>query len=363
MTTSDLPKRYHRQKLILGLAGTAIGWGYLLLLVKTPAAARLADVTAVSVNPYWHFLLFTLALSLIAQVYSLPLSFISGYLMEHRYDLSNQTLAAWAWEQLKGALVGAVIGLPLALVFYYCLRTFGGGWWLPVGVVLFIFSVVLGRLAPVLIFPLFYKFEPLAEGETLSERIREAARSVGLNVQGVFRFNMSKTTKKANAAFTGLGRSKRVLLADTLLDNFTGDEIMAVVAHELGHFRLRHIWQGMAEGTAITFLGLFIVARLHGGLSGGDVTTLAALPWLGLLLGVYGFLTGPITNWQSRRREFAADHFGAELMAGGEALASGLERLADLNLADRNPHPVVEFLFHGHPSIKRRVEALGNTAG
>ncbi|MEE9464175.1 MAG: M48 family metallopeptidase, partial [Candidatus Neomarinimicrobiota bacterium] len=294
----DLPKRYHRQKLILGLAGTAIGWGYLLLLVETAAAARLVDVTAVSLNPYWHFLLFTLVLGLIAQVYSLPLAYISGYLLEHRYQLSNQTPAAWAWERLKGVLVGAVIGLPLALVFYYCLRTFGSGWWLPVGVVLFLFSVVLGRLAPVLIFPLFYKFETLTEGETLSERIREAARSVGLNVQGVFRFNMSKTTKKANAAFTGLGRSKRVLLADTLLDNFTGDEIMAVVAHELGHFRLRHIWKGMAEGTAITFLGLFIVARLHTGLSGGEVTALAALPWLGLLLGVYGFLTGPITNWQ-----------------------------------------------------------------
>jgi STE24 endopeptidase len=147
------------------------------------------------------------------------------------------------------------------------------------------------------------------------------------------------------------------------LDNFTGDEIEAVVAHELGHFRLRHIWKGLAEGTALTFAGLFIVARLHAGLSGGEVASLAALPWLGLLLGVYGFVTGPLTNYSSRRREFAADGFARELMGSGEALASGLERLADLNLADRDPHPAVEFLFHGHPSIKRRVGALGNKVG
>ncbi len=359
MTGADRPKRYHRQKLLLSLTSTALGWGYLLWLVLTPAAARLVETTAYSPNQYLHFLLFGLVLGLIAQVYALPISFTSGYLLEHKYSLSNQTIAAWAWERLKGSLVGSVIGLPLALVFYYCLRTFGAGWWLPVGVVLFLFSVVLGRLAPVLIFPLFYKFEPLDEGVSLSAGIQELARSVGLNVQGVFRFNLSKTTKKANAAFTGLGHSKRVLLADTLLDNFTDDEILAVVAHELGHFRLRHIWKGLAEGTAITFVGLFIVARLHAGLSGDEVASLAALPWLGLLLGVYGFVTGPISNNISRRREFAADGFARELMGSGKALASGLERLADLNLADRDPHPAVEFLFHGHPSIKRRVAALG----
>ncbi|MEE9465625.1 MAG: M48 family metalloprotease, partial [Candidatus Neomarinimicrobiota bacterium] len=104
-------------------------------------------------------------------------------------------------------------------------------------------------------------------------------------------------------------------------------------------------------------------ARLRAGLSGGDVTALAALPWLGLLLGVYGFITGPLTNWQSRRREFAADGFAVKLMGDGAPLASGLERLADLNLADRDPHTAVEFLFHGHPSIKKRVEALGNKVG
>ncbi len=364
------------------MLSTGLEWAYLLLLVLTPLAARLVELTRLSGHPYLHFLLFSLAAGLIVQVFLLPLSFAGGYLVEHRYCLSNQSPAAWAWERLKGLLVGSALGLPLALVFYACLRTFGPGWWLPVGVVVFLFAVMLGRLAPIFIFPLFYKFEPLADDHPLKKRIENLCVSAGLNVAGIYRFNLSKTTKKANAAFTGLGRAKRVLLADTLLDQFPDEEIAAVVAHELGHFRLRHIWKGVGLGMVLTFIGLFVVARIHTGLAGGEVTALATLPWLVLLLSVYGFVTGPLSNAYSRRQEFAADRYSVKLIDEGDSLATapsamlraspsavlrtgpsaalraGLERLAELNLADRDPHPVVELLFHGHPSIKRRLAAL-----
>ncbi len=356
-------KRYHRTKLILSLASIGLGWAYLLLLVLTPLAVWLVELTrlsapAGSANPYLHFLLFSMAAGLIAQVFSLPLAFTSGYVVEHRYGLSNQSPAAWAWERLKGLLVGAALGLPLALVLYACLRSFGVGWWLPVGVVVFLFAVVLGRLAPILIFPLFYKFEPLADDHPLKARIEDLCHSEGLKVTGVYRFNLSKTTKKANAAFTGLGRARRVLLADTLLDQFPNEEIAAVIAHELGHFRLRHIWKGMALGMVLTFIGLFLVARIHFGLAGEEVAALATLPWLALLLSIYGFVTGPLTNAYSRLHEFAADRYSSKLLGEGNALADALDRLAELNLADQDPHPVVEFLFHSHPSIKRRLAAL-----
>jgi STE24 endopeptidase len=316
------------------------------------------DATGVSANPYVHFLLFGLAAGLIAQVFSFPLSFTSSYVVEQRYGLSNQSIAAWLWERLKGFLVGGVIGLPLALVFYACLRIFGAEWWLPIGIVVFLFSIVLGRLAPILIFPLFYKFESLADDHPLRDRIVELCGNAGLAVTGIYRFNLSKTTKKANAAFTGLGRAKRVLLADTLLDQFPNDEILAVVAHELGHFRLKHIWKGMAFGMILSFLGLFLVARLHAGFSGGEVAALVTLPILALLLSVYSFITGPLSHAFSRRHEYAADRYSSEVMGESQALAAGLERLADLNLADRAPHPLVEFLFHSHPSINRRLAAL-----
>ncbi len=357
--TASAPKQYHRLKLTLSLTGTFIGWAYLYLLVSTPLASWLADGSAMSSNPYLHLLLFAIAAALLAQLFSFPLSFYSGYVVEHRYSLSNQTVKSWFWEQAKGTLVGGVIGLPVLLFFYYALRTYGVGWWFPVGAFVFLFSVILGRLAPVLIFPLFYKFEPLDEQSPLTKTIAAMCAAQGLSVEGVFRFNMSKTTRKANAAFTGLGKSKRVLLADTLLDHFTEDEIAAIVAHELGHFKLRHIWVGMIQGTLMTFLGLYIVAQLHHFLSGGDVAGLIYLPWLGLLMGVYSFLTGPISNALSRRHEFAADRFSSAMMGSGEPLINGLERLATMNLADRDPHPAVEFMFHSHPSIKKRVEAVG----
>ncbi len=357
------PKAYHRTQLALSLSSTAAGWAYLLLLVLTPLSAWLAAATKLTANPYLHFVLFGLAAGVLAQVYALPLSFLSGYLVEHRYQLSNQSLAGWAWERTKGALVGAAVGLPLALVFLACLRAFGAGWWLPVGGVLILFTVVLGRLAPTLIFPLFYEFEALADDHPLKERIGTLSSSVGLNVAGVFRFNLSKTTKKANAAFTGLGRAKRVLLSDTLLEQFPDDEILAVVAHELGHFKMRHIWKGMALGIVLTVVGLKLVASVHASITAGNVTDLATLPWLALLLGLYSFATAPLANAYSRRNEFAADGYSRRLLGSGRDLASGLQRLAELNLADRDPHPLVEFMFYNHPSITRRLVALAEDGG
>jgi STE24 endopeptidase len=356
---SSLPKRYHRIKLILSLVSTGLEWLYLLVLVMTPLSAELVSFTELSGNPYLHFLLFGLIAGIIIQVVLWPLSFTSGYVVEHNYGLSNQTVGAWIWERIKGMLVGGVIGIPLALLFYFCLRIFGVGWWLPVGIALLLFSVVLGRLAPILIFPLFYKFEPLASEDSLKHSVGTLCDAVGLTVEGIYRFNFSKTTKKANAAFTGLGRAKRVLLADTLLNEFSQDEIMAVVAHELGHFKLKHIRKGMAFGIVLTLLGLFVVARLHATVVDGQVAALVSLPWLLLFLSIYGFVTGPISNSYSRQHEYTADRFAAKLIGDGTALASSLERLGQLNLADRNPHPVVEFLFHSHPSLAKRLDALG----
>jgi STE24 endopeptidase len=325
----------------------------------TPLSAGLVRFTELSGNPYLHFLLFGISAGIIIQVLLWPLSFTSSYIVEHHYGLSNQTVGAWIWERIKGMLVGGVIGIPLAMLFYFCLRIFGVGWWLPVGIVLLLFSVVLGRLAPILIFPLFYKFEPLASEDSLKHSVGILCDSVGLTVEGVYRFNLSKTTKKANAAFSGLGRAKRVLLADTLLDEFSQDEIMAVVAHELGHFKLKHIWKGMAFGIVLTMLGLYVVARLHATVADGQVAALVSLPWLVLFLSIYGFITGPISNAYSRRHEYAADRFAVALIGAGTTLASSLERLGELNLADRNPHPIVELLFHSHPSLAKRLDALG----
>jgi STE24 endopeptidase len=224
--------------------------------------------------------------------------------------------------------------------------------------VLFVVSVVLARLAPTFIFPLFYKFKPLEDGE-MKRRILALCERAGMAVEGVFVFNMSKNTKKANAAFTGIGKSKRVILGDTLVANFTDEEIETIFAHELGHFKLRHIWMMMIVGTVSTFLGLFLTAQLyHTSLAWfgfSSIDQLAALPLLSLWLGLYSLVTTPISNAISRAHERQADRYAVELTSNAQAFTNALLKLAKINLADPSPHPVVEFMFHSHPSIEKRV--------
>lgn len=352
-------KQYHRIKIWLSLASTALFFAVTLVVVLTGLSVAVENyVRQFTANDYVALLLFAALLGLMETVVAFPLKYYSGFHIEHRFRLSNQTFGQWLWEGLKGALVGMVIGTPILLAFYYCLKVAGELWWLPVGGVLFVVSVVLARLAPTLIFPLFYKFKPLEDGE-MKQRILALCERVGMAVEGVFVFNLSKNTKKANAAFTGIGKSKRVILGDTLVANFTDEEVETVVAHELGHFKLKHIWVMMIVGTVSTFLGLFLTAQLyHMSLVWFGFTSidqLAALPLLSLWLGLYSLITTPISNAISRAHERQADRYAIELTSNAQAFTNALQKLAKVNLADPSPHPVIEFMFHSHPSIEKRV--------
>ncbi|HXG38661.1 MAG TPA: M48 family metallopeptidase [Bacteroidota bacterium] len=352
-------KQYHRIKIWLSLASTALFFAVTLVVVLTGLSVAVENyVRQFTTNDYVALLLFAALLGLMETVVAFPLKYYSGFHIEHRFRLSNQTFGQWLWEGFKGALVGMVIGTPILLAFYYCLKVAGELWWLPVGGVLFVVSVVLARLAPTFIFPLFYRFKPLEDGE-MKQRILKLCERVGMAVEGVFVFNLSKNTKKANAAFTGIGKSKRVILGDTLVANFTDEEVETVVAHELGHFKLKHIWVMMIVGTVSTFLGLFLTAQLyHMSLVWFGFTSidqLAALPLLSLWLGLYSLVTTPISNAISRAHERQADRYAVELTSNAQAFTNALQKLAKVNLADPSPHPVIEFMFHSHPSIEKRV--------
>ncbi len=358
----DKAKRYNNINLALSLTGTVLGWVFLGAIVFFGFTEIVEQWSfSVTSSSYLALLVFSGILGVIETVLFFPLSFYSGYLLEHKYELSNQNLKTYFWEKVKALLVGIIIGVPLLLVFYYLLNTYQNWWWLPVGIFMFLVSVILGRLAPTLIFPLFYKFTPISD-ESLTSMVRERCQSVGMKVTGIFQFNLSKTTKKANAAFTGIGKSKRVIIGDTLIDNFNQGEIDAILSHELGHFKLKHLWKLMALGTVVTFIGLYVVSLVYlkwvSVWNFDGITQLAALPLLALLLGVYGFLVGPIQNAISRSYEYAADGFSLDLVGDKDSMISSLEKLVDQNLADRDPHPIVEFLFHSHPSIKHRVTRL-----
>jgi STE24 endopeptidase len=359
-------KKYNRTKIIISVCEIIFTVAFIVAILVGGLSLRLEEyVRGFVENPYLVLIGFVVVLALAEKIIWLPVDFYAGYVLEHTYQLSNQTILRWAWEDIKGMLVGAVIFIPLLLAFYALLRSCGAWWWLPAATMLFLLSVVLAQLAPVLIMPLFYKFIPLAD-EELKQRLMAMGQKVGFTISGVFSFNLSKNTKKANAALAGLGRTRRIILADTLLEKFTPDEVAAVFAHELGHHVYGHIRKGVALGTLTTFAGLYITSVLYAwslpAFGFTDITRPAALPLLVLWLTLYFLITSPLQNTFSRKHERQADRYAVQSMGQAEAFVSALEKLAALNLGDKEPHPLVEFFFYSHPALGKRIKEAQESA-
>jgi STE24 endopeptidase len=225
-------------------------------------------------------------------------------------------------------------------------------------VFIFFISVFLARVAPVIIFPLFYKFKNL-ESDEIRRRITRLLDDQGIPIKGIYSFNLSKDTKKANAGFTGIGRSKRIILSDTLIGQFTPDEIAVVFAHEMGHYKKRHIVKSIALGAFSIFLSFYLCGELYrltlGYLGFAHVYDIAAIPVLFFYLTLFSLVTMPLSNALSRKYEREADRYALEVTRDREAFISSMEKLADMNLADRDPNPVTEFMLYSHPSIKKRI--------
>ena len=355
-------KKYNNIKLGFSIGEGVLSFVLILLFVLTGLSLNLQNyVNQITSNSYLLFLLFTMVTGISMAIIFSPINFYTGFYIEHKYNLSNQTFFKWIWEGTKGVAVSSVIGIPLLLFFYYTLNQFGNLWWLPFAIVLFIVSVILARVVPVFILPLFYKITPI-EDEDLKSRINSLAKDAGIKVENVYKFDMSKNTKKANAAFTGIGKSKRILLGDTLLENYTKDEIETVIAHELGHYKKKHIIKNIIIGTVASFLTLFIISYLYK-ISirwfGFDrITIVAALPLLSLWIMLVGLIQTPLTNILSRKYEYEADEYAVSSTGKPISFESTLEKLTEQNLGDKNPHPFVEWFFYSHPSIKNRISAL-----
>ncbi len=297
----------------------------------------------------------------IYSIIDLPFSYYPGFVLPHRFDQSTQSFKDWVIDQVKGLAIGAPLGLIMVELLYLALRAAGSLWWLWAVGGLLVFNVLLSNLAPIIIMPLFNKYVPLGDEHTeLAERLLRLAERAHTKVRGVYKFDMSRRTKSANAALTGIGNTRRIVLGDTLINEFTPDEIEAVLAHELGHQVHRDIPFLIAFGTLSTLLGFYLaslamnwaVARF--GFMG--VSDVAAFPALGLILGAYGLVTGPIDNAFSRWRERMADEYALEATGKNEAFASAFVRLANQNLGEVDPERWVVFMFYSHPPLRDRIE-------
>ncbi len=355
-------KRYNNIKLTVSIIKGVVTFILVLLFVTSGLSTGLLNYLKGTVSgSYLVFLLFVFISGFVLSVLFFPVSFYTDFYLEHKYNLSNQTFLKWIWEDLKGLLVSLPILIPVLIIFFYILNKFEYLWWLPFAVILFIISVVLARIVPVFILPLFYKITPIEENE-LKERIRAHAKEAGIFVENVYKFNMSKNTKKANAAFTGIGKSKRILLGDTLLENYTSDEIETVICHELGHYKRKHIIKNIFIGTAFSFLTLFLIALFYQGsiywFGFNSVKNIAALPLLALWGMIIGIILTPVTNIISRKFEYEADEYAIQSTGKKDAFVSTLNKLTEQNLGDKEPHPFIEWFFYSHPSIKKRVAAI-----
>lgn len=352
-------RRYHRLRLGVRLLDLALTVGYLVGLLATAAAGRVALGAAAWTPRPWLQLALTLAILAIGwRVLSLPLAWVGSYWLPRRFGLLHQSPGRWTWDAVKGGAIGAVLALAAAELTYALLRL-TPWWWLLSALAFFAASVLLTLIAPIWLVPLFYRLTPLAD-EPLRARLVALAARAGVPVLGVWVGDQSRKSRTANAAVTGLGRTRRIILFDTLLRELTVDEIEAVLAHELAHHAHGDIWRGLAVHGVVTLATFWLADRaLTAGVTGlglAGPADLAGLPLLGLIVLGAGLLAMPLTNGWSRRVERQADDFAVRVLGGAETFVNAMEKLARLNLAERYPHPLEEALLYSHPAFGRRVD-------
>jgi STE24 endopeptidase len=349
------------------LLGTASAGVVLLGLAVSGLGNRLRELAAAlsqwvpeALNDIVMVAIVTVVLMLILALIELPFAFYQGFLLEHRYGLSTQSRGHWISDQFKGVLLGVTLAVIGASVVYGALRQWPGDWWWISASVFAIATIGLAQLAPVLLLPIFYKFKPL-DRPALVERLMKLAASARTNVNGVFEWVLSSHTRKANAALAGLGSTRRILLSDTLLTDYSEDEIEVILAHELAHHVHRDLWRGIAVQSIALFGGFFIIGLvLKAAAEPLDLRGLsdpAGLPVLLLAGGVWTFLLLPVVNAISRAQERAADRYALESTRNVDAFVTAMKRLAQQNLAEEHPSRLVRWLFYSHPPIRERIDA------
>jgi STE24 endopeptidase len=356
-------KRYQREKLTVRLIGLAIALAYLIALAFWAGPHVDAALRAwLGASPWLRLLGVMVVCGGGMELLTLPCDFWSSYVLEHRYQLSNQTLFGWIKKHLLAWLVGGLIGGPLVFGLYALLR-FTEPWWLWATAGWLLVTLVLGRVMPVLILPLFYKVTRLDDPD-LQQKLERIAAGTGLALEGVYRLHLSAETKKANAALAGLGKTRRVLLGDTLLEQFTPEEIEVVFAHEVGHHVHGHLPKMVVISVVLSTLGFWLVdvvlRALAQPLGYEAFNDPAALPLVLLVLTLFGLVLTPAEHVLSRFFERQCDWYALQRTGLREAYRSAFAKLARINKSDPDPHPVVVWLFYDHPPIRERIAMSEN---
>lgn len=308
-------------------------------------------------------IMFTATLLLLAFILSLPFTLYSTFSIEARYGFNRTTVRTYITDLVKGLFLSIILGIPLlALILWFFENSPVYGWlycWIGVTA----FTILLQFVAPVLIMPLFNKFTPLTEG-SLYDEIMAYARKEDFGIQGIFTMDGSKRSTKLNAFFTGFGRFRKIVFFDTLVEKLSDAEIIAVLAHEMGHYKKRHIIKGMISSTLQTGLMFYLLSLFIGntGLFAAfgmdEISIYASLIFFAFLFSPLNTLLSIITSFISRRHEFEADRYAARSTGRADMLIRGLKKLSSENLSNLTPHPLMVFLSYSHPPVLERIQAL-----
>ena len=360
---ADEAARYHRIQLYLGVVGVVITVAYLVGVLASGFSAQLTLIVSVIADAWWvQVVVVAAVLGLGQMLVGFPLRVVRGFWLPRRFGLLHQSFGSWLGDGAKAAALGGVLGLGGLLVVYGLLRV-TPWWWLIAAVVFFVVGIALAALFPVLIVPLFYRLTRLSDA-ALERRLLGLAERAGVAVIGCWVVDQSRKSRTANAAVVGLGRTRRIILFDTLATSFREVEVEAVLAHELGHHVHGDLRRGLLVQGALTLVTFWAAARL---LAAGvpfwnleGTADPAGLPWLALVMMLLGAVQLPLANGFSRWIERQADDFALALTRDPDAFIGAMERLGTLNLAERRPHRLKEILLYSHPALDRRIaRALG----
>jgi STE24 endopeptidase len=303
---------------------------------------------------------------LVAAIIDIPAALYRTFVIEERFGFNRSTVATFWMDRVKGVILAVLLGLPLLLLLLWFMEAAGSVWWLYAWVAVSLFSIALNWAFPKFIAPLFNSFEVLEQGE-VAQRLQALLRRTGFRSDGIYVMDGSRRSSHGNAYFTGFGKTKRIVFFDTLLKQLTPEQVEAVLAHELGHFKRRHVLKGMLLSLAMSFLGFALLAWLmqqpwfYAGLGVSEPSGYMALLLFVIVAPVFTFFMGPLLAWYSRRHEFEADAFAAEY-ADARSLVTALVNLYRKNASTLTPDPLHSAFYDSHPPASIRIARLGSPA-
>ena len=359
----DRARQYSNIRYSLDIAGVI----YALLLIFLFLKSGLSKNLACALNAYAPgFLAVPLYLFIASFTYyllSFPFNLYQSHILEHKFSLTTQSLGDWFKDQLKAGIISYLISLILAAAFYFILQRNPHNWWWVISIFWIFFSVLAAKLVPIFIIPIFFKYKRLSD-DNLRERIMQLAAKMKVRLLDCYEIDFSKKTLKGNAAFVGMGNTRRVILADTLKDKYSYDEIEVILAHEFAHYQLRHLLKLIVINALAILAVFYLIFQTNAyslnlfGLS--SLNDLAGLPVLLIYFILFGIITQPLEAFVSRSFERSADHLALETTGLKDAFISTMNKLAVQNLSDRNPHPIIKFFFFDHPPIDERIQMAKN---